>query len=808
VESWLSAHSSLAAAMVLLAGFLARLMTASGTFLNPDEAMLFRLANQDSLARVYRVGLADPHPPLFNSLLHFWLELGTSEIWLRLMSIIAATVFCWVFFRWLTLVTGRLCGLIGLIFVSLLPPFVRLSAEVRQYAVLLALLASALYFLERALVEDSSRLMMASATFLCLAVVEHYSTPFFAAGMGIYALLKILWHGQARTPSRRVVAVWVAGQLSALTLLFLLYKTHISHLGQGTSQSVLQGWMSEYYLRRSYYDAGRDNPLLFAFGHSFGVFQFIFGQLAVGDVAGLMFLAGVGLLWRVQREAKTASRQLAVFLVFLFALACGASLAHVYPYGGTRHTAYLIIPAITGVSFAAARITRGRWTRGVTLALVIVVVCALFGKQHHPYMTRADQSRERMNEALAFLRANVAPGGLIFTDLQSSLVLGHYLCEQKPITVQVASAQFETFSCDGYRIISTNGFTATNFTPEPFLRLKKDLVENLRLKPNEPIWVFQAGWVADLPERLCSESAGFRDLQFHAFGNNIKIFLLSEQPPAAVQPDKDQQILPATVGDLVRTVRAKAKALENSSGMRLSFQSFTSAYKIAPDSISYSDFVIARMFYEAARDAGFWNMHWTITNMPPNSDRIWSQWKAVRSVSPLTPTASAECDELSALYAFLVERAGVRSVGLFWPYPNHTVAVWVLHPANRGEVRVVVPTSQIFLDVTDSFGTRKFNAWHQKTIFEYKRRDAPDGFELPKPLYDYFLRQVDKYAGASDSTLQEIRYLREGVFLKYWTAETAAQDALRRKMGLGSGPAEDLGAFQNFADDMRTPDPR
>ena len=54
------------------------------------------------------------------------------------------------------------------------------------------------------------------------------------------------------------------------------------------------------------------------------------------------------------------------------------------------------------------------------------------------------------------------------------------------------------------------------------------------------------------------------------------------------------------------------------------------AYKIAPGSISYSDFVIVRLLYEATRDAGFWNMHWTITNMPPNSDRIWSQWKAVK----------------------------------------------------------------------------------------------------------------------------------------------------------------------------------
>lgn len=269
------------------------------------------------------------------------------------------------------------------------------------------------------------------------------------------------------------------------------------------------------------------------------------------------------------------------------------------------------------------------------------------------------------------------------------------------------------------------------------------------------------------------------------------------QAVASTKPD-------TTVGHLVSEVKARAKRLENSSGMRASFQSFTTAYKIAPNSISYSDFVIARLFYEATRDAGFWNMHWTITDMPPNSDQVWKQWKSVRQVSTVAWTAQAECDELSALYAFFVERAGTRSVGLFWPYPNHTVAVWVVHPANGGEVRVVVPTSQVFLGVNDSFATRKFNAWHQKTIFEYKRRDVPDSFVLPKPLFDFFLRQVDRYGGASESTLQEIRYLREGVFLKSWTAEAAAVDALDRKKSLGAGPAEDLAAFENFAEDMRT----
>jgi hypothetical protein len=257
------------------------------------------------------------------------------------------------------------------------------------------------------------------------------------------------------------------------------------------------------------------------------------------------------------------------------------------------------------------------------------------------------------------------------------------------------------------------------------------------------------------------------------------------------------------LAQFVSAIREKAKGLESSSGMRLAFQSFLASRHLSPDNVRYSDFVIIRLLYEATRDAGFWNMHWSITDQPPNSDRIWSQWKTVRRPSPSEPTATAECDELSALYAFLVERAGVKGVGLFWPASNHTVAVWVLKPASGPVIRVVVPTSQIFLEETDSFDTRKFDPWRQKTIYEYTRRDVADTFELPKPLVEFFLKQVDIYGGASDATLQRLRYVRDAVFVKNWTTEQAARDADSRRAALAAGSTEDALALQNFAVDMR-----
>jgi hypothetical protein len=262
-----------------------------------------------------------------------------------------------------------------------------------------------------------------------------------------------------------------------------------------------------------------------------------------------------------------------------------------------------------------------------------------------------------------------------------------------------------------------------------------------------------------------------------------------------------------TLAQLVEAMRGKARALENGAAMKAGFASFTAAFKLEPGTVTLADYATARLLFEATRDAGFWNLHWSVTNQPPNSDNVWRQWSALNRPSTFAPTATAECDELSALFAFLAGRAGIRGVGLFWPTANHTVAVWVLHTAAR-PVRVVIPTTQIFLDEGDYWGTRKFDPWRQKNVYEYTRRDVPDSFAIPKPLFEFFLRQADKYAGASEVTLQSIRYWREAVLQKWWTREAAAREALRVQRGRASDAPEDRAAFGYFAQDMQAAEAR
>ncbi|MGA8493298.1 MAG: glycosyltransferase family 39 protein [Terriglobales bacterium] len=523
-ESWFETHSNLTAILILTAGFLLRLRAASGTFLNPDEALHYLLADQSSWLQAYRASLTNAHPPLLTSLLFFWRGLGISEFVLRLPSVIAGTAFCWIFFKWLTRILGPGTGFIGLILVSFLPPMIELSAEVRQYALLLFFLAGAAYLLERALAEDSVAMMLLSALSLYFALLSHYSAILFAAAIGFYSLLRLI----TRHPSAQVCIAWAMGQAGALGLIAFLYVSHISKLKGDYASGTINGWLANSFFR-----SGHDNPLLFVIARTGGVFQYVFGQLAVGDVAFLAFIAGAVWLWKEKAspgELNVTSRQLVTLLVLPFTLGAAASIARIYPYGGTRHSAFLIMFALAGVSFLVAKLVKQKLGRGITVALVIVGACSLFGRPHRPYILRQDQSRMQMVRALGFIHAQIRQSDLIFVDYQTRLLLGYYLCPAQPVPFSSPVGSLEQFPCNGFRVVAAAPdlyiFTADNFLPR-----WEELLRDVALQSGQSVWVMQAGWDVNLLPELENRAPEFRNLMPHSFGRNITIFKLAVRQP-------------------------------------------------------------------------------------------------------------------------------------------------------------------------------------------------------------------------------------------------------------------------------------
>jgi hypothetical protein len=274
---------------------------------------------------------------------------------------------------------------------------------------------------------------------------------------------------------------------------------------------------------------------LFVLGRSFGVFQFIFGHLAIGDIAGLLFLVAVILLLR-ERNASSPNRastwHLGVLLLLPFAFNCVAAIMRLYPYGGTRHCVFLVIFALAGVSFVLARWVQQQIALGVGVAILIVAVCNVFGAPHRPYMLRQDQSSQQMNRAISAIRREASPSAPLFMDYQTSLLLNHYLCPQRAMSFDSSITNLQTFDCGGYRVISADPHT-WRFDSQTFLS-KWDEMEHtydLKLKSGDKVWVIQEGWDIKLAADLQTQYREFRNLHTESFGRNITMFELTVGQP-------------------------------------------------------------------------------------------------------------------------------------------------------------------------------------------------------------------------------------------------------------------------------------
>lgn len=522
-ENWLSSHSNLIAAVIVAVAFVIRLKSAAQSFLNGDEALHFMAANQPTWASTYKASLTVSHPPLLMFFLHVWRFLGTTELVLRLPCVLAGTAFCWIFFRWLSDLFGTETGLIGILFAGFLPPMLSLSTEIRQYAFLLFFAISAMYWIERALKQNSSAAMLLFSVSLWLAIFSHYSAVLLAASLGLYVPLRM--RGASLSPT--LIGVWVAGQFGALLLCALLYFTYISAFGG----QALHGWM-DVYLHNSYFDPKRHHAIAFIFARTISVFQYTSGQNVLGDVLFLVFVAGIVLIWR----RKMAKGYATVFLLlFPFAITCATAFLDIYPYGGTRHCIFLAIFGIAAISFAFARLAGLR--AGLAIAALLVIICNFLPSRRLPYIAPAEQRRVHMDQAMTFIQQRIPPSDLIFVDSQTSLLLGHYLCRQQPFFIDEWRHGFNRLQCDGHQIIGTEGSVYT-FTADNFIPSWNEMLARYDLKPGTPVWIIQAGWLWEdsLGKELRERFPELRNLQVDSFGNNISIFKLTVDPAPPFHP--------------------------------------------------------------------------------------------------------------------------------------------------------------------------------------------------------------------------------------------------------------------------------
>src|SRR5690606_3294615 len=168
---------------------------------------------------------------------------------------------------------------------------------------------------------------------------------------------------------------------------------------------------------------------------------------------------------------------------------------------------------------------------------------------------------------------------------------------------------------------------------------------------------------------------------------------LDPEPPVVEAEPEPPEPVPfegqptVRLAELIAELDRVADEIAELPAVRADYDAFLIAHGLADHDALYRDYVRVKLAFESTRDGGLWHLRWDITNEKPNSEQIWRQWRdaAAPAVEPpsgpaaaLRPTAIAECDELSALFAFVARQLGVRHIGLFWPTWNHVVAVWTV----------------------------------------------------------------------------------------------------------------------------------
>ena len=123
-----------------------------------DEALSYHFVTTRSLSNLlFSLPLTDPHPPLYYIILHGWIQIaGTSEIALRMPSIVFGTISVGAFYYLVKIVFDRPTALLSALLMAISPFFIRYSQEVRMYALAVLLTVTATYFFYRATKTQSS----------------------------------------------------------------------------------------------------------------------------------------------------------------------------------------------------------------------------------------------------------------------------------------------------------------------------------------------------------------------------------------------------------------------------------------------------------------------------------------------------------------------------------------------------------------------------------------------------------------------------------------------------------------------------
>lgn len=374
-----------------------------------DELFSIRDASQfDSPIEVYK---ASRLRPLYYVLLSVWMRFGTSDVWLRSLSVIFAIVSVFLIYQLGKRVAGEAEGLIAASLLTVSPLFVNHAQEVRMYALSLCMGLAGSVFLANALLTEpeqkpGQKVIGSWALFRLLAIL---TVPLNLTLLIPDALL-VLWRFRKQPGVIAHFALWTS-------LVLLLWVPAIAPLLQDASST------SDYAIEREDFAAapGLGNlvyPLKFWMVYPFVVqgsrIATIFYKLFTLPIAGLV---GAGLIYKHRSPALVWS--FAWFIIPLVPIVVFSMVA-----ARIWEPRYVLFVSPYLFILIAAGFTRlwKEW-RVAAIAAIAIYTVGTAGALHHYYSV---QNRADYRANIETIEQYEQPGDAVVWGHDYVLALDHY----------------------------------------------------------------------------------------------------------------------------------------------------------------------------------------------------------------------------------------------------------------------------------------------------------------------------------------------------------------------------------------------
>ena len=474
--------------IVFLSGLALRLRLSLITYFNPDEALhaIWSFGgSRGDWSQTWLYALTDTHPPLLTLITHVVAMFSRTEFALRMVPVLAGSLFPLLLFVWLRRVAGTNAGMAAMFLLTMAPHMISISAQLRTYTLACLFLAASLVALEHAIDSGRVETMWVFDFLLTACIWADYSSMWFVAAGGVYALLRL------RGSSTRMKITWAAGQAMALGTYGVLFVVHMrSLIGTGVRSSAVASWLqNEFPNQRTW--------LSFPFTNTFQHFDYLMGSRRLAVVAVALFAAAVTLLWigRIGPRRENG-RALALLVTIPFLLLMAAAYAKLFPYGGTRHTMLIGVFIAIGIALLVGSWRSGAATVALWGALLLSPVWLWISSEDLGDIPASRNRRVMMLQCLDYMRASIPAGALILTENETMLELAYYEGDPLPVS---PTGRFTEARLAGRWRVATREYQFVD--KADYEAAMTALRAQYGVPKPAPMWVLDGGWttVAEPP---------------------------------------------------------------------------------------------------------------------------------------------------------------------------------------------------------------------------------------------------------------------------------------------------------------------